>query len=402
MHDIINPNKQIEGYVMKSITFLMHNIYAVGGTVKTITNLANQLVRQGHQVTIISIFRNKTDPYFPLDSRVRVQSLVDYQFKLRNSVPLIANRIRKFTPFLKPKRLTHHEPGIKQYSSYIEKKMIRAIQNNNSDILVGTRASHNILIAQYANKNQRTIGMEHMNLDAHHEALREEIIKQYPKLDAVTTLTKKDRQRYQANIDTSIYVVSNMLDEKRLQLMKENKIIAAGRFEYEKGFDLLIEAVYHIQDDLRDYGFTIDIYGDGKEKEALSQHISYARLQDLIFLKPTTNQLSSFIAMSKITVVPSRNEGFGMTILEAMNQGSIVISFDGNTGPESLITHGQNGFLVPAKDTRRLAHQILEVIEKGHARQTQPIIHSAYQTVMHYTPERIYLQFKQVIDELMS
>lgn len=387
---------------MKSITFLMHNIYAVGGTVKTITNLANQLVRQGHQVTIISIFRNKAEPYFPLDARVRVQPLVDYQLKLRNSVPIISNRIRKFSPFLKPKLLTQYEPGIKQYSSYIEKKMIRAIQNNESDILVGTRASHNLIIAQYANPNQKTIGMEHMNLDAYDGGFRAEILKHYQKLDAITTLTEKDRDRYQTYIDTPTYVVSNMIDEKRLQLMKENKIIAAGRFEYEKGFDLLIEAVYHIQDDLRDYGFTIDIYGDGKEKEALSQHISYARLQDLIFLQPTTNQLSTYIAMSKITVIPSRNEGFGMTILEAMNQGSVVISYDGNTGPESLITHGHNGFLVPARDTRRLAHQILEVIEKGHARQIQPIIHSAFHTVAHYTPERIYLQFKQVVDDLMS
>lgn len=106
---------------MKSITFLMHNIFAVGGTVKTITNLANQLVHQGHQVTIISIFKSKQQPYFELDSRVTVKSLVHYQLGLRNLIPLAANRIRKFTPLLKPKYLTQYEPGFRQYSSYIEK-----------------------------------------------------------------------------------------------------------------------------------------------------------------------------------------------------------------------------------------------------------------------------------------
>lgn len=401
MHDIIKTNIQIEGCVMKSITFLMHNIYAVGGTVKTITNLANQLVRQGHRVTIISVFRNQLEPYFPLDSHVRVQSLVNYQIKIQNVVPLLANRIRKYTPLLKPKALTQYEPGIKQYSSYIEKKIIRAIQNNDSDILVGTRASHNMLISKFASPHQKTIGMEHMNFDAHSDDLKDEIINSYQNLTAITTLTETDQHRYQTHLNTPVYVVSNMLDEKRLKLMKKNTIIAAGRFEYEKGFDLLIEAASHIQNDLRDYGFTIDIYGDGKEKEALSQHISYAGLQDLIFLKPTTNQLSSFIAMSKITIVPSRNEGFGMTILEAMNQGSIVISFDGNTGPESLISHGKNGFLVPAKDTYRLAQQILEVIEMAHAGQALPVLSQAYQTVKHYSPEHIYSQFKRAIDAVM-
>lgn len=387
---------------MKSITFLMHNIYAVGGTVKTITNLANQLVRQGHKVTIISIFCNKSKPYFPLDERVKVQTLVNYQLHPRNTIPLLANRIRKYTPLLKPKILTQLEPGFEQYSSYIEKKIISAIQHHQSDILVGTRPSHNLLIAQYAHTFQKTIGMEHMNFDAHSAALKLKIKESYARLDAVTTLTESDRQRYQSSVNTPIFVVSNMIDEKRLKLMKENKIIAAGRFEYEKGFDLLVDAVYNIQDELRDYGYTLDIYGDGKEKEALAQHIGYAQLQDLIFLKSTTDQLSTKIAMSKITVVPSRNEGFGMTILEAMNQGSVVISFDGNTGPESLITHRQNGFLVPAKRTEKLAHQILEVIEMHHARQIGPVLSNAYKTVEYYSPDHIYHQFKKVIDYVMA
>ena len=181
---------------MKSITFLMHNIFAVGGTVKTITNLANQLVHQGHQVTIISIFKSKQQPYFELDSRVTVKSLVHYQLGLRNLIPLAANRIRKFTPLLKPKYLTQYEPGFRQYSSYIEKKMIRAIQNDTSDIFVGTRASHNLLIARFAKGHQLTIGMEHMNLDAHRQELKEELLTYYPHLNAITTLTEADKQRY--------------------------------------------------------------------------------------------------------------------------------------------------------------------------------------------------------------
>ena len=51
------------------------------------------------------------------------------------------------------------------------------------------------------------------------------------------------------------------------------------------------------------------------------------------------------LAESTITVVPSRNEGFGLIILEAMNQGDIVVSFKGNAGPETLIRSGYNGYL---------------------------------------------------------
>lgn len=53
---------------------------------------------------------------------------------------------------LKPKRLSQYEPGLNQFSSYVEKKMIKAIKRVSTDVLVGTRASFNILIAKYQNK----------------------------------------------------------------------------------------------------------------------------------------------------------------------------------------------------------------------------------------------------------
>ena len=49
---------------MKSFTFFMHNIYAMGGTVKSISQLANTLSKKGHSVTIISVFRGAQSPYF--------------------------------------------------------------------------------------------------------------------------------------------------------------------------------------------------------------------------------------------------------------------------------------------------------------------------------------------------
>ena len=47
------------------------------------------------------------------------------------------------------------------------------------------------------------------------------------------------------------------------------------------------------------------------------------------------------LAQSRMTVVPSRNEGFGMVILEAMAQDNIVISFKDTLGPSQLIQHNK-------------------------------------------------------------
>ena len=78
----------------------------------------------------------------------------------------------------------------------------------------------------------------------------------------------------------------------------------------------------------------------------------------MIKIYEPTQELNNKLAQSKIVVVPSRNEGFGMIILEAMVQDNIVISFEGNVGPDSIINNGDNGYLVNYENVSELAKRI--------------------------------------------
>ena len=98
----------------------MHNIYAMGGTVKSVTQLANTLAEKGHPVTIISVFRGTDSPYFELHSAIKVKVLVDYRLKLKNTRAITANRIKNI-PLLNTKVISQFEPGKSQFSSYVEK-----------------------------------------------------------------------------------------------------------------------------------------------------------------------------------------------------------------------------------------------------------------------------------------
>ena len=74
----------------------MHNIYAMGGTAKSISQLANTLAEKGHPVTIISVFRGK-DPYFKLQKISKIQVLVDYRLKPTHFNAILKS-YQKYTP----------------------------------------------------------------------------------------------------------------------------------------------------------------------------------------------------------------------------------------------------------------------------------------------------------------
>ncbi|MCY8597127.1 glycosyltransferase family 4 protein, partial [Bacillus vallismortis] len=59
------------------ITFLVYNIYGMGGTVRTVANTANYLAAQNYDVEIISVRRTRGKPMFDLDKRIKLTPIFD-------------------------------------------------------------------------------------------------------------------------------------------------------------------------------------------------------------------------------------------------------------------------------------------------------------------------------------
>ncbi len=100
---------------------------------------------------------------------------------------------------------------------------------------------------------------------------------------------------------------------------------------------------------------------DPKYKEAvqaLSLHGPAAGIIHLPFIE--TEELVSFYHGAKSLVHPSLYEGFGLTLLEAMNCGTPVIAYDSGSIPEVA---GEAGLLVPTGDEKKLAEAIEQVEE---------------------------------------
>ena len=128
----------------------------------------------------------------------------------------------------------------------------------------------------------------------------------------------------------------------------KNRLLALGRLEHQKGFDLLIEAFAPLADTFPDWGLMI--VGRGSEEAPLRRAIDGAGLHPRVQLVGATRDPLATLRDSDLFVFPSRYEGFPLTLVEAMTEGLPVVSFDCPAGPNEIITHDVDGLLVPPSD----------------------------------------------------
>ncbi|MFI2373228.1 glycosyltransferase family 4 protein [Streptomyces sp. NPDC018833] len=350
------------------ISFLLHNAYGIGGTIRTTFNLARTLAER-HEVEIVSVFRHRDEPTMGAPEGVTLKHLVDRRKKspgYDGDDPLAARPAKVF-----PRGDGRH----KQYSRLTDLRIEAHLQSLDADVVVGTRPGLNVHIARQAPRDIVRIGQEHLTLDGHGYRLRREIAHRYAVLDAVTTVTEADARAYREQLDlpgVRIEAVPNSVPPPKVAPADSTAkwVVAAGRLTRVKRYDVLIEAFAQVVAVRADWRLRIYGSGDatGNEKEALRALIDKRGLQNHVFLMGTANPLEAEWVKGSVAAVTSTMESFGMTIVEAMRCGLPVVSTDCPHGPREIIEDGVDGRLVPVGDVDAIAAALLGLIEDDELR----------------------------------
>jgi glycosyltransferase involved in cell wall biosynthesis len=181
-----------------------------------------------------------------------------------------------------------------------------------------------------------------------------------PKYDKVVLLTQRDLGLWK-NKSNMCYVhnpLSFRCNDKANPASK--RIIAAGRLIAQKGFDLLIDAFSFISMDFPDW--EVMIFGDGQDLNYLNDKIRLANLDKRIKICPSTNNIRDEFLKGSIFAFPSRYEGFGLVLTEAMECGLPCIAFDCECGPSEIITDNETGLLIPAGDVEKLSEALKKLM----------------------------------------
>jgi glycosyltransferase involved in cell wall biosynthesis len=137
-------------------------------------------------------------------------------------------------------------------------------------------------------------------------------------------------------------------------------ILAAGRLIRQKGFDLLIDAVAGLDDP----GATLTIVGTGPEEAALRRQIARVGLEDRATLAGYARDIRPYLDAARCFVLPSRFEGYGAVIVEALGAGRPVIATASTPAADDLLTEGERGIVVPVGDVAALTAALRTLLDR--------------------------------------
>lgn len=140
------------------------------------------------------------------------------------------------------------------------------------------------------------------------------------------------------------------------------RIIAVGKVSCQKGYDRLLAAWLLIKDKYPEWH--IDIFGTSTPNDPLHEQVKGTR----IHINAPVKDIQHEYLTSSIYVLPSRFEGFGMVLIEAMACGVPCVAFDCPCGPSDIIRDGEDGLLVENGNIEGFAQKLSLLIENENLR----------------------------------
>ncbi|MGK5628073.1 glycosyltransferase [Streptomyces sp. URMC 123] len=374
------------------ISFLLQNAYGIGGTIRSTFNVAGALADR-HTVEIVSVLRNADRPRLPLGPGVRLVHLIDE--RPGKGADLGHELLDQDSALIPPA-----EARGARFNALTDRRVADHLATTDADVVIATRPGLVMYLARFGRDRCLRIGQEHRIYGTHEPAIRAGQDAAVPLLDAYTTVSEADAVTHRkvfAGAGTAIVCVPNACPPSRVEPADPaaRLVIAAGRLIPVKRYDLLVTAWATVA--AAHPGWRLRLYGRGPRRDRLREQIDRLGLNDSLTLMGARSPLETEWAKGSIAAVTSREESFGMTIVEAMQCGLPVVSTDCPHGPREIITQGEDGLLVPIS-ADAIAQGLLTLIEDGELRAALGA--RARRSAARYAPERIADAYLALIDDL--
>ncbi len=150
------------------------------------------------------------------------------------------------------------------------------------------------------------------------------------------------------------------INRKKWDLGEEPAIGIIARLSDVKGQDILIPAMKEVLQKIPKAKLLI--VGEGKMETMLKDLVMTLNLHEHVKFYPIVNRTTEALSLFDVFVMPSRQEGLGLSVMEAQASGLPVVASNVG-GIPTLIKDGQTGLLVEPENVHQLAQAIIKVLE---------------------------------------
>lgn len=311
----------------------MHIVHIIptlrfGGAERFVVDLSNGLVEKGHDVSIITLFdeRQMQDQLTAGIAVHVVQKKSKFGFGL---VAELKNMLKELQPNLVHTHLFGADVWGRKAAYALKIPVVTTEHNTNVD---ESWLKHLV---------KRVFRYQSAVFTCYSQAVYDYLQKKYG-------VNKKKIVRINQGINVKRYK-----DVPPVNMDETLYLLALGRFEHQKGFDILLDAL----DRLKQYNWILHMRGEGSLKFRLMAHTKCLKQHDCVaFYKPTPDVPAVFGEVD-VVVMPSRWEGLGLIAKEAMAAGRLVVASNVGGLPES-VKHKKTGLLVEPHSVEALVEQL--------------------------------------------
>ena len=336
----------------KKILFIYYKLFKAGGVAKVMSNLANELVKQGYEVEILLMTSN-VETFYSLDENIKIHTvdmfshwawgICEFNMKHFRFIPKIQN--------------------INSYISHIGVYLLLKnwLQKNhqNYDTIISCWYKLSKIISFFNKIRNKTIAWEHISHTSH-GAFRGKLLKnQYKYVNAVV-YTNKAGEIFNKSINSKTITIYNMMDdycENKEFIPTENKdniISIIARLDPKKNISEFLDIIKETK--IPD-NWSVKIMGDGYLKHKLLEKAKKENIKVEFLGIGNIAAVYELINKSKINCLTSTTEALPTILIQAMFCSNVLIAYDCNYGPSDIINEN-NGFLIPLGDKQMFREKL--------------------------------------------
>ena len=351
---------------MKKILYIIDSMHQSAGMERVVSNKARFLSLRGYQVTIMTLNQRNRPYYYSIPDKVIKYDLgINFdEYNNNNAFVKVLRYLYKYRVFQK---------RISQYLNENPQDIVITLSKRTIETLIKEPHDYKLIFEHHFNRYYDENSSDlfaHSAFQRFVSKIRTRKYNQlYKKVDKFVVLTDEDKQLW-GDTYKNIVVIPNSIDYdiNETAELNSNIVIAVGRLENQKGFDLLIKAWSIVK--RTNYNWVLHIYGSGSQYGNLLGLIRDNGLENSVKIFPPTKEIKEKLRAASVFVLSSRYEGLPMVMLESMSIGLPCVSFKCKTGPSDIIDEMKNGLLCEEGNVEQLSNRLLLLINDQNLRKT--------------------------------